>query len=141
MPNLHPLIVHLPIALLTFSFFFDLFGILRKRPEYERTAWWSLLAGTTGLILSVVSGLWAENVTEIPVNAREHFETHQQLAFLTTALYATLLLWRIAAKTRVPHSRETRYTVLSFFGVALVWFTAWYGGELVYNFGVGVMIR
>ncbi|MCW5896293.1 MAG: DUF2231 domain-containing protein [Bacteroidetes bacterium] len=140
MPNIHPLIVHLPIALLTFSFLFDILGLLTRKEEFERTAWWGLLAGTIGLVLAVATGLWAESNTLISNAAREHFNLHQQFAFAATALYSFLLLWRVASRTRLPDAKRKASLILSFFGVILIWTTAWYGGELVYTFGVGVSL-
>ncbi len=140
MPNIHPLIVHLPIALLTFSFLFDFLGLLAKKEQFERTAWWGFLAGTIGLLLSVATGLSAESSTIISDAAREHFDSHQQLAFAVTGLYSFLLFWRVASRTKLPLSKQKAFVTLSFLGVILIWTTAWYGGELVYRFGVGVSI-
>ncbi len=139
MPNLHPLFVHLPIALLTASWVFDLLGAAMKKQELERTAWWTLVAGSIGLVGTLVTGLAAEGGVTITESARDAFETHEQLAFAVAAIYCTLLLWRFACKTRLPSRRTRLYQVLTFLGVTLVWATAWYGGELVFRFGIGVM--
>ncbi len=138
MPNIHPLLVHLPIALLTISFLFDALGLLTKKQELERTAWWTLLAGTIGLAATVVSGLLAEKTVSIADFAREHFETHEQIAFIVASIYSVLLLWRIAGGTSLPKQKEWLFVGLSLAGVILIWTGAWYGGELVYRFGVGV---
>lgn len=138
MPNIHPLFVHLPIALLTISFIFDLLGHLRKQNEFERTAWWTLLGGMIGLIGTISTGLIAEHSVVISEAAREHFQMHEQTAFAVGGMYSILFLWRIASRTQLPKSRETMYLALSFLGVVLLWIGAWYGGELVFRFGVGV---
>lgn len=138
MSNIHPLLVHIPIALLSMSFLFDCLSLLLKRQEFERTAWWTMLVGTIGLAASVVSGLLAEQSVTIQELAREHFETHQQIAFVIAGLYSVLLLWRIGCKTELPKQKEWFFVGISLFGVVLLWIGAWYGGELVFRFGVGV---
>ncbi len=138
MPNLHPMLVHLPIALLTASWLFDLLAVATKKQEFERTAWWTLIAGSIGLAGTIATGLAAEGGVAIGESARRFFETHEQLAFGVAAIYSVVLLWRFASRTRVPSRGTLLYFVLTFLGVALVWGTAWYGGELVFRFGVGV---
>lgn len=138
MPNIHPLIVHIPIALLTFSALFDILSLVTRRQEFERTAWWALLAGFVGLGMTVATGLFAEATVSIPDKARAAFETHEQLAFAAAAVYCILLLWRIAHRSFLPRNRPWLFVALSLLGVLFVWITAWFGGELVFRHGVGV---
>jgi len=141
MPNLHPLVVHFPVALLTVGLLFDLLGMVSKRDDHHRTGWWLHISGALGLILAVITGLHAEDSVEITEGARNHFEIHEQVAFATTAVFALLLAWRVGSKTRIPERRRPVYFMLSIAAVALLWVTAWYGGEMVYSFGVGVSGR
>jgi uncharacterized membrane protein len=138
MPNLHPVLVHFPIALLTASVAFDLCGIVLRRQELERSGWWTLVIGCAGLVLTVVSGLLAKESVTITQQAQGHFDVHQQLAFAVAGVYALLLLWRIASRTRLPLGREWLFITLSLAGSLLLWLGAWHGGEMVYRFGVGV---
>ncbi len=138
MPNLHPMLVHLPIALLTANWVFDLLSVVTKRQEFERTGWWTLLAGMIGLAGAITTGLMAEGSVNIAETARGFFEVHEQLAFGVAAMYSTLVLWRFAARTYIPQRLRWVYLVVSFLGVILVWVTGWYGGELVFRFGIGV---
>lgn len=138
MPNLHPLVVHIPIALLTFSALFDLLALLARRQEFERTGWWTLLAGFIGLAATITTGLLAETTVTIADAAVEFFETHEQLAFAVAALYCLLLLWRIANRSFLPKRRPWLFVGLSLLGMLLVWATGWFGGEMVFRFGVGV---
>jgi uncharacterized membrane protein len=120
------------------SFLFDALGLLFKKQELERAAWWTLLVGSIGLAATVVSGLLAEKTVLIPDSAQEHFETHEQIAFIVASIYSVLLLWRIAGRTSLPKQKEWLFVGLSLVGVILIWTGAWYGGELVYRFAVGV---
>ena len=138
MPNIHPILVHFPIALLTTSLLFDLVGALMKRDDVTRTAWWCQIAGSLGVLGTVFSGLLAEMTIMIPAAARESFETHKEVAFLVATIFAVLLLWRISSRTRIPHTYRFIFWGLYILGVVLIWIGAWHGGEMVYRFGMGV---
>ncbi|MEO8168948.1 MAG: DUF2231 domain-containing protein [bacterium] len=138
MPNVHPLLVHLPIALLTFSFFFDLVGVVSGRPNIVKVGWWTMVVGVLGAAAAVISGLIAEKTVSISASATEHFQTHQQMAFLVAGIYAALILWRTANRGEIPTKLKWAFLGIAAIGVAALWTGAWYGGEMVYRFGVGV---
>lgn len=69
MPNWHPLSVHFPLAIPTFSALFDLGGILFMRDELNRLGWRCLLAGVAGLLVTVATGLLAEGTVRISATA------------------------------------------------------------------------
>lgn len=140
MPNVHPLVVHFPIALLTVSFLFDLVGLFARQSSFERVGWWTLVCGMAGLVLAVISGVLAEKSVVIPLEAASTFATHEQIAFLASSLYALLGLWRVGTRTLIPERRRWVYVGLSCLGMLLIWIGAWHGGELVYSYGVGVMV-
>lgn len=138
MPNLHPLIVHLPLALLSASWIFDVLGVFLRKEQLERTGWWTLLAGGVGLAATVATGLAAESSVVIHESARSTLDNHQQLAFAAATIYSVVLLWRLARGTRFPHP-IWMYCTLSGVGVVLLWLTGWFGGELVFRHGIGVL--
>ncbi len=138
MPNFHPLFVHFPIALLFLALILEVIAVLRNRPELSRAAWWNQIAGTVGLGLTVASGLLAEDTVRIPAEARDLFERHEQLAFLAAALFAVTLFWRIASRGRVPRHPPFLYLLLLLAGVGVVLTGAFWGGEMVFSYGVGV---
>jgi uncharacterized membrane protein len=137
MPNIHPLIVHFPIALLTIGIVFDVLGLLSKNNELSRVGWWMQVAGTFGLMAAVVTGLLAQQTVVISAAAHDAFEHHEQIAFIVSAVFAALLLWRIASRTQLPQRYRILFLLLFLFGLVVMWLGAWYGGEMVYRFGVG----
>ena len=142
MPPLHPMIVHFPIALLTVGFLADIWALVSKTSDLSRTAWWSQLAGTIGLAAAVGSGLIAKESAGVQdALAASVLEGHEQWALGSMVIFAALLFWRIASRTRLP--ANPRFVFAALYCVALValWLTAWHGGELVYGLGVGVSPR
>jgi uncharacterized membrane protein len=138
MPNPHPLVIHFPIALLSVAVLFELFARFLHREDFSRCGWWMQLIGTIGLVLAVVTGILARDTVTIAPLARPYFDMHQQMAFLASGLFAVLLFWRIASRSRIPERYVALYLILLVCSVAVLWVGAWYGGEMVYRFGVGL---
>jgi uncharacterized membrane protein len=137
MSNIHPFLVHFPVALLTTALAFDLLALLLSREELAKAGWWVQVAGTIGIAAAVLSGLAARNQATISAQASGTFETHQQIAFLATGAFMALLLWRAGMRTRIDPGRRMLYLTLYALSLACLWLGAWYGGELVYRFGIG----
>ncbi|HSQ76948.1 MAG TPA: DUF2231 domain-containing protein [Bacteroidota bacterium] len=73
------------------------------------------------------------------VQAADTLAAHEQFAFMTIAAFLLLLYWRIRNKTEIPPALPRLYLLLYGACIVLLWCTAWFGGELVYLFGVGVL--
>jgi uncharacterized membrane protein len=138
MPNPHPFLTHFPIALLVVGFFCDLAARRWTGGECSRYGWWNQLLGTAGLAGTIVTGLLAEARTVIPLEARPSFEAHEQFAFAAAAIFALLLFWRIASRTSVPAKNAWVFLLLYGAGIIVLCAGALYGGEIVYQFGIGV---
>jgi uncharacterized membrane protein len=110
-PNLHPLVVHFPIALLIASVLFDIIAYCIKREEFEKAAFWNLVLGVLTGAAAVITGLLAEDsVPPFPV-LHATVERHETLAFIALGVFAVLLLWRILRRiglsTRCRHAGAT----------------------------------
>lgn len=138
MPPLHPLLVHFPIALLTSAAALEAAAFLLKRDDLSRAGWWFQLAGTLAIGAAVLSGIVADDAPGIPAAAAGTMESHEELAFLASGVFGALLLWRVAAKTRIPGPVPLVYLGVLCGAVLLLLLVAWFGGELVYRHGVGV---
>jgi len=138
MPNIHPLVVHFPIALLTMALVFDLLGAYSEKREFERVGWWGMVAGVLGLAAAILSGLRAESAMEMEQSVIGTFEQHEQTAFVVAGIFCGLLFWRMGTGTLLPQRFRTIFLSLYLFGTLLMWLGAWYGGILVYHYGLGV---
>ena len=138
MPNIHPVLTHFPIVLLTLSLLFDGLGALLRRADLERIGSWAQLLGIAALAVTIGTGLAARNGQTIGAEAVDVIQMHQEIAFAVVAIASLLLLWRIAGRLRLPDKHRSIYLLLSLAMVTLLWVGAWYGGKLVYEFGIGV---
>jgi uncharacterized membrane protein len=140
MPNIHPFLTHFPIALLSVSILCECAAIALKRDDLSRAGWWTQLGGTIGLAAAAGTGILAGNSVRIPPAGAEYLAVHQEIAFVASTTFAVLLFWRIASGTKRPPGRDVVFLVLFAAGVLAIWAGAWYGGEMVYRFGVGVQM-
>ena len=138
MPNIHPFFVHFPIALLTTGLIAELWALAQGEGHEGKLGWWLQAAGTFGLLMSAASGLLAVQSVVIPDAARGVFDTHQQGAFVGAAVFAALALWRVGARGSLTGRRRVAFVLLYAVGLGAVLVTGWYGGKLVFEFGVGV---
>lgn len=136
--DLHPVFSHFPIALLLVSVMLDL--LARRWPSLGQTAWITLLIGTLGTLPSIVSGVIAHFPYESAGGALlGHIERHQFLAFAAGTIFIGLSIWRWRGLRRgsdVSHS--WLYALVSIVGAAVLLLVGMTGGDLVYDYGVGV---
>lgn len=126
MADFHPFLVHFPIALLTFSLAVQVIGLRLRRNEATLVGWWTQLGGTAGILLAVGSGILAKSAAS---NAPTAVSTHEQLAFLTSAIMLGLAVWRAGLRGNLPRQRFLFFAVFTA-GAVLMWLTATYGGEI-----------
>lgn len=142
MQNLHPLFVHYPVALLLLVPLVDLIGIIRREEWYHRASLLVLFLGVLGAVAAVMTGLLAEeSVPHASEAAHELLETHEALALTTLGVAVAILLWRVGVRRR-----QARGTLLAILAAeiillgGLVAATGYFGGELVFEHGVGTAL-
>ena len=90
--------------------------------------------------MSVASGLLAKGTAgSLSAAARQHWRDHEQLAFATTVAFLLLTGWRLSHRRQLPAASPRLFLLLSGAAVVLLWITAHIGGDLVHEFGIGVI--
>ncbi|MDX8126650.1 DUF2231 domain-containing protein [Methylomonas sp. OY6] len=136
--NIHPLLVHFPIALLTLFFTLDLIGSLAKRTEWRQIAGAFLYLGTVFAALTVAAGLVAAGSVAHGGDVHEIMEHHEHLGISVLSLAALLSAWRLLSKGLIAGPANTLFLLLAAILSALLAFTADLGGLMVYKHGVSV---
>jgi uncharacterized membrane protein len=132
--------VHFPIALLTVGWLADVVAVFRGRQEGSALGWWNTLIGTGGLLVAVASGLLTKNMAgPLQTAPAAALSDHEQLAFFTAVVFLVLTGWRFSRRRQIPASSPWLFLLLTGMAVILLWITAHIGGELVHEFGVGVI--
>jgi uncharacterized membrane protein len=138
MPNLHPFLVHFPLALYLTGFLFDVIGLLRKNESFVRTGWYLAAAAFIGGLLAAGSGLYAKGSVAVPAAAQDSFDSHEQLAFLAITAMTGVAFWRLRSRGGIPVRLRWAYLLLALLAAGLLTATGLLGGSLVFEFGVGV---
>jgi uncharacterized membrane protein len=92
-PNLHPMVVHFPVALLLVAALAQLVGLFAYRKQMSLITIFLLLGGFIGTLLAgMVFHPHAGGLTE---NAQKVFETHEYYAYLTIWLAGIALVLKL----------------------------------------------
>ena len=140
-PNLHPVLVHFPIALLATAVVVDLLAVLSRDASFTRRATGFYALGAMLLLVTYLSGRDAATTVFTPGMAHALVREHWGWAMWTTVYFVALTGARLLG--RVQLSRERRavrgvFLIAGACGVILLTMTAERGARLVYQYGVGV---
>jgi uncharacterized membrane protein len=142
----HPMLVHFPIVLLITACSLDIIVLLIKKDLANRqclplVALSALLLGTLSAGIAAIFGDIALDKAISLGFPRGPLEIHETLALITIAVFSFNCLLRLLALwRRIPLRGRIGWisALPGMVGVVLLIFTAYYGGELVYHFGVNV---
>jgi uncharacterized membrane protein len=141
-PNVHPIIVHFPIALLFIAVLVDFLAIMRHRFEWLQLAATGLyVLGAITAWMAFFSGREAAEEVLLPAAANPVLTEHADWAQWTASLYGVLALVRLVA---IWQGWMLRKVVHLFFfliaagGLFMLYETGDHGAQLVYKYGIGV---
>jgi len=138
MANVHPLLVHFPIALLTAFLIVELLAVIFKKESLENVASWMLYLGTLGAMVTVAAGWIAAQSIAHGSAVHDVMETHETFGFTVLVLAVVLSLWRLLAGAPVSVMGRALHLLLAFIMVGVLTAGADLGGLMVYKYGVAV---
>ena len=128
--NLHPIIVHFPIALLIVGFLFDLTGAILNRDFFSKTGFYLLILGTLGVLAAYISGnIAGDGVSEVGA-LKQALENHEDAAQLSLWLMIFASVVRIAIVLLKKYSGAFKWAAVILFlaGILSIARTGYYGG-------------
>ncbi|HKD66095.1 MAG TPA: DUF2231 domain-containing protein [Candidatus Binataceae bacterium] len=135
--NIHPLIVHFPIAFLFGAALLYLLAWLAKRESWAWTGLWLLSLGTLGAAAAVASGLYGAEGVMVARSVREHLlVNHQRIMLGVLALSVVLSAWAWLARP-IPHRGGVVFLFLLAILIAGLTVGADFGGRMVYDYNAG----
>ena len=147
--TLHPAVVHFPIALLLTAALFDAGCLVFRRFLWlDRAAAALMTVGGIGLGAAYLTGeRAAEAAAPVTGIAQGVLADHHDLALLTISSWGAALALRLFVSWLGRDDLEVQLgifrlaaLVLVFGAAALLVLTAFHGGQLVYDHGVGVSL-
>lgn len=138
LPNIHPLIVHFPIAFFVAFFFADLLGGLFANLAWRKFASIALYLGTLSAFLTVAAGIQASH--SVPHDDITHaiMLRHEGFGISVAVLALILSLRRYFASENFLVSHTYGHFALSALLISLLTLGADLGGFMVYQLGVAV---
>ncbi len=135
--NIHPLVVHFPIAFLVGAALFYFLSWILRNQTLATTAFLLLILGTLAAGAAVGTGLYGEEGVMVSRSVREHLlETHEEIMLGTLGLSVVLSVWALIAR---PFPIKKRllflFALLVLLGVLTV--GADYGARMVYDYNAG----
>jgi uncharacterized membrane protein len=135
--NIHPLLVHFPIAFLYGAALLYFLASIRASEALKWTALWMLVLGALGAAAAVLSGLYAAPGLMVSESVRhELLRHHKRLMIAAAAVTGVLTAWALATR---PMPTRGRYVFLAGL-IAVMWLIAAgadIGGEMVYGYNAG----
>jgi uncharacterized membrane protein len=135
--NIHPLVVHFPIAFLMGAALFYFLSWIFRNQTFATTAFLLLILGTLTAGAAVGTGLYGEEGVMVSRSVREHLlEVHEKLMLVALGLSVVLAAWALIAR---PFPIKKRllflFSLLVLLGVLAV--GADYGARMVYDYNAG----
>jgi len=135
--NIHPLVVHFPIAFLVGAALFYFLSWIFRNQTFSNTAFLLLIVGTLAAGAAVGTGLYGEEGVMVSRSVRENLlERHEELMLATLGVSFALAIWAVMAK---PFPKKNRLLFLFLLLVLLGIMTigADYGARMVYDYNAG----
>lgn len=133
---LHPIFTHFPMALWSISLLWDLLGIWKGDSLWWNFSKWSIAVGLVFAFLAVITGL--VDFAKIPQGgpAERAAMRHMLIVIAAVIMYAGSFVFRLGDP--LPTGYRFVFAIfLSIIGFVLLLIGGWYGGELVYRYGIG----
>jgi uncharacterized membrane protein len=131
--EMHPALVHFPIALLPLAVGADAIGSLTGIQSAFSFGQKAVCVAAVGAAAAAVTGLIAGEEVNVEGPSQDALMTHRNMNFIATVAAIGMALWRV--KHRKPNAA---YLGIGAAGVGILAYTAYLGGKLVYQVGVGV---
>ncbi|MCX6171185.1 MAG: DUF2231 domain-containing protein [Ignavibacteriales bacterium] len=151
--QIHPRIVHFPVAFFIMYFILETFGMILKKDHLVKAAYLLLIAGVFTALIAVLTGNQAYTAAKLLIGKKsdlnELIEIHENYATITVWYFSAVLIFRtyLMAKKKIWKSITSEnnnlkyaFVLLGLIGCYLIYMTGIHGGDLVFQHGIGTQI-
>ena len=139
-PNVHPLIIHFPIAVLSIAVLFDFIFQIWDRSWLSINCLSIYILGTVSALAAFLTGQYAADNVNMPMQAELTVSNHSDMAKYTLLFFSLYSIIRAIYwwKLKPNPIFKVSFFILALLGLFLLFQTADLGGKLVYKYGVGI---
>ncbi len=138
-PNIHPILVHFAYAMsigAVLSYLGARFAPQESwRASLKPAGDWMLTIAALGIIATIAAGFQAYYTVDHDTPSHAAMTTHRNWAVPSGTLILLLAIWRWFDRANLPKGLFVGLLTLAAIPLTI---TAWWGGHIVYNYGLGV---
>ncbi len=138
-PNIHPILVHFAYALSITAFVSYLLAAMAPAAKWRETlrpaADWMLAFGAITIVATIAAGLQAYYTVAHDGPSHAAMTVHRNWAIPSGAVILLLALWRWRNRAKAASTLFIAFLAAAAISLSV---TAWWGGKIVYGYGLGV---
>ena len=113
--ELHPLVIHFPIALFSSAVLFDCVAIVFKNNELLITSWWVMLLALFSSVFAIITGLIDDNLIGHLFTTLPLWNNHGLMQIISIVIFLSIFIWR----TKQPDLFDSKKYVLIYLLIGL----------------------
>ena len=113
--ELHPLVIHFPIALFSSAVLFDCVAIVFKNNELLLTSWWVMLLALFSSVFAIITGLIDDNLIGHLFTTFPLWDNHGLMQIISIVIFLSIFIWR----TKQPNLFDSKKNVFIYLLIGL----------------------
>lgn len=131
MYDLHPLVIHFPIALFSAAILFDLLFLIFNNNDFYVGGWWTMLFALVASAAAIATGIIDDTLIGHLGSVYPLWLNHGLVQLFSCILFLTLFLWRTKDKSIFYDNLKKRvYTAMALIGIVILYYGGHLGAEL-----------
>ncbi len=135
--EIHPQTVHFPIAFIVGAFCSLIVYFLRWEIFYRKMGFVLHGVGSVGMIVAILSGKFVENRVATTEISEEVLKWHELGSYVSILIAFLLWTWMYLRLHRMKKSEVLVLILVYCVSLGSILYTAYLGGSLVYEYGIG----
>tara|TARA_B100001989_G_scaffold7504_1_gene5030 strand:- start:48 stop:452 length:405 start_codon:yes stop_codon:yes gene_type:complete len=127
--DLHLLVIHFPIALLSIAVLFDFLFYFTKKEDLVGASWWTMFFGVISCFVAVITGFVSDSLYEHLFSTFPLWENHGMVQIVSFLLFILLFYMKIYHSKIIKHY-PVMYLVISGVFVLILFYGAHLGAVL-----------
>tara|TARA_Y100001978_G_scaffold73375_1_gene65777 strand:- start:842 stop:1246 length:405 start_codon:yes stop_codon:yes gene_type:complete len=127
--DLHLLVIHFPIALLSIAVLFDFLFYFTRKEDLVGASWWTMFFGVISCFVAVITGFVSDSLYEHLFSTFPLWENHGIVQIVSFLLFILLFYMKIYHSKIIKHY-PVMYLVISGVFVLILFYGAHLGAVL-----------